>query len=486
MQYSLSTPSPIWGRGSGREGLRMRYLLLFLFLFALSAEAQVKVYDYPEGKEGLIPMKTFEVTAEGTPIPTYRCEVNPHRRVQQASWCQFEALGRTRIKVVYHEGKIEQAVIRPASKGITYTQDNDSTIFFTVPQVRDNRSYALTVEINGDRQHNLHVFVDGPELQTFDAPSSDDPEAINWKTEQNHDVFVQNPHLIYFGPGVHKPHDLPSGEIKIPSHTTVYLAPGAVVRARLIVDHAEDVRILGRGVLLTPLRGVEITYSKNVLIDGLTVINPQHYTVFGGQSDSIVVRNLRSFSRHPWSDGIDMMCCNDVTIEDVFLRNNDDAIAIYNHRWWYWGGTRGWHVRRATIFSDLAHPFNIGSHGDDRSEEGELLHDVWIEDCDILSADGDGIMAVRSGDKNRVEDIHFSNIRIEDVVTTSLFNLRVDFSQKYNRAPGNYVRDVWFQNIHFNGDATNLKPDVIVNYDDSHAVSDLHFKDVFVNGKKVR
>lgn len=461
------------------------FLSLFLFMLGLQLMAQVKTYPYPEGKEGLVPMHDFAVSSLSQEIKTYQCEVNPHKKVQKASWCQFEATTDARIRVTKCGGeKIQSAVVRPLSKNIKHTLVNDSTIEFTVPGVSDNRGYSLEVDINGDREHCLHLFVDGAEKEMYEAPDPDSKVDINWKTLNNHDVFVQHPRLIYFGPGIHKPHDLPSAEIKIPSGATVYIAPGAVVRARLIVDRAENVRIVGRGVLLNPLRGVEITYSKNVEIDGLTVINPQHYTVFGGQSENITVRNVRSFSRHPWSDGFDMMCCKNVTIEDVFLRNNDDAFAIYNHRWWYWGGTDNIHIRRATIFNDLAHPFNFGSHGDDRSDTGELLRNVWIENCDVLSADCDGIFAVRCGDKNRVEGIHFENIRIEDVVRAALFNVQVNFSEKYNRAPGNYIRDIWFKDIYFNGDASRLSPNVMKSYDSTHTVSDVHFDNIRINGKK--
>lgn len=87
--------------------------------------------------------------------------------------------------------------------------------------------------------------------------------------------------VMYFGPGVHKPKDLPNNQIRIPSNTIVYLAPGAVVKAKLLVDKAENVRIIGRGILDHPMRGIEVTDSKNVLIEGVTVVNPDHYTVSG-------------------------------------------------------------------------------------------------------------------------------------------------------------------------------------------------------------
>ena len=38
--------------------------------------------------------------------------------------------------------------------------------------------------------------------------------------------------VMYFGPGVHRPKDLPNNQIRIPGNTTVYLAPGAVVKAK--------------------------------------------------------------------------------------------------------------------------------------------------------------------------------------------------------------------------------------------------------------
>ena len=82
-----------------------------------------------------------------------------------------------------------------------------------------------------------------------------------------------------------------------------------------------------------------MTNSKNVCIDGITVLNPRHYTVFGGASSDITIKNLKSFSAGSWTDGFDLMSCHDVDIENVFLRTSDDCLAFYGHRWWYWGNT---------------------------------------------------------------------------------------------------------------------------------------------------
>ena len=465
-----------------------RILIFSLYLFLVTVvPAQVKVYTYPSGKDSIEVMHDYRVSVcavsdteeQWLHITTLRCDVDMHR-VQKASWAQWEMGEPVRVRVTnlrddaLADGTL-QTIVRPAALGIIPRRVDERTVEF----VLESPEY-LSVEFGGDRKHNLHLFPELPETEVY---TGTEKHCINWTGKNNHDVFIEDAHLIYFGPGIHKPKDLPSGEIKIPSNTTVYLAPGAVVRAKLCVDRAKNVRIIGRGILANPLRGVEITYSKNVLVEGITMINPQHYTVFGGESSDITVRNIKSFSRHGWSDGIDLMCCRNVTIDNIFLRHSDDCIALYNHRWWYWGGSRNIRISRAKLWADVAHPFNFGCHGDDRSRRGEVLRNVVVTDCDVLNEDGDGIFSVRCGDKNRLEDIHFENIRIEEIERGALFSLRVLFSEKYNRAPGNSIRGVSFKDIHFTGNESHLIPSDITHYDAHRRVEDITFENVTVNGR---
>lgn len=229
--------------------------------------------------------------------------------------------------------------------------------------------------------------------------------------------------------------------------------------------------------------GVEITYSKNVLVDGITILNPQHYTVYGGQSENLTIRNLKSFSARPWSDGIDLMSCRHVKIDHVFLRNSDDCIALYNHRWWYWGGTEDVDISRATLWCDWAHPVNIGTHGDDRSESGETLKNVRIHDCDIIFHEGDGMLSIRCGDKNVVRDVVYDSIRIEDISRGRLFEMQVIYSEKYNRAPGNGIRDVHFRNISVFDSEGCMNPSLITDYDANRGIGKYTIENVMLNGK---
>ena len=453
-----------------------------MVMACLTVTAQVKVWSLPE-KDAPYRSDAYEVSvrAEGDTewkqVEVLRCDVDL-KRVQQAAFAEFDMQGKAYVRVKSKKCKVnsEKIIVRPSSRSITPKRIDDETIEI----ILDKPEY-LSVEFDGDRTHNLHIFAN-PMLDEHHTP--DEPRAINWTALNSQDVFVKDASMIYFGPGVHKPKDLPSEEIKIPSNCTVYLAPGAVVKARLIVDRAENVRIIGRGILDHPLRGIEITYSKNVLVDGITVLNPAHYTVYGGQSEDITLRHIKTFSCRSWSDGFDLMCCRRVRIEDCFLRTSDDCIALYNHRWWYWGGTEDVEVTRCTMWPDVAHPVNIGSHGDDRSETGETLQNVRIHDCDIVYSRTDAALKISCGDKNWVRDVRFTDIRLEGLEETALFGIAVVFGTKYNRAPGNGIDDITFENIRVTNDTIQLRPSFISDYDATHRVGDrISFKNVTVNGE---
>lgn len=382
-------------------------------------------------------------------------------KVENASMVQFDMGAPVEIMVKKNNGHIIDAKIRPLSKEIAHTV-KENCIFFTL-----NKPQYLSIEFNGDRLHNLHLFANPLETEVYE------------KSEEG---------VMYFGPGIHRPSDLPNNQIRIPSNSTVYLAPGSVVRAKLLVDRAENVRIIGRGILDTPIRGVEVTHSTNVLIDGITIINPDHYTVFGGEADGLTIRNLKSFSCKGWSDGIDMMSCKNVLIDNVFMRNSDDCITVYGHRWSFYGDARNITVQNSILWADVAHPINIGGHGNAISSTPDKIENIIFRNIDILEHDEDdtqyqGCMALGVADGNLVKDVLFEDIRVEDFQEGRLFSIAVCYNEKYSAKPGGGVENVVFRNINYNGIGEN--PSLIMGYDEKRMVKNITFENVIINGKKM-
>lgn len=381
---------------------------------------------------------------------------------QPASMVQFDFSGAVEVLVKLNYGVLRDAVIRPLSKGIK-PAIKGNYVFFSLTEPA-----KLSVEVNGDRVHNLHVFANPPETEK-PAPGS--------------------PDLVYFGEGIHVPED--GGRVfRIPSNKTVYLAPGAVVRGTLVCDRVENVRIIGRGILDNPDRGFELKFSRNIEIDGITVINPQHYTVLGGQSDGIKIRNLKSFSAKGWSDGLDFMSCSNVDIEDVFLRNSDDCIAIYTHRGEYYGDAKNYRVKNAVLWADIAHPVNIGLHGD-TSIEGNVIENLRFSDIDILEHDEDdrdyqGCIAFSVSDHNLVRDGIFENIRVENITEGQLVNFRVLFNRRYSAGPGRGIQNITLRNVYYDYTGWPENPAVIEGYDEKRGIKDVVFENIVINGKRIK
>lgn len=443
----------------------MKHTLLACALAALPIAAAATLNVYPKGRTNMphnddFTVKVRTIGGQWHDLFEYKVQVDMDR-VQDASMVQFDMDEPVEVMVKKNNGDFSRVEVRPRQRGISATRTGDVVTF------RLDKPEYLSVEFDGDRLHNLHLFANPVETETYTEGS---------KT------------VMYFGPGVHKPEDLPNNQIRIPSNTTVYLAPGAVVRAKLLVDHAENVKILGRGILDHPIRGIEVTDSRNVTIDGVTVVNPDHYTVFGGGAQHVTVRNLKSFSTRGWSDGIDMMCCSHVDIENVFMRNSDDCIALYNHRWLWYGGSSDISVSRAVLWADIAHPINIGGHGDPDNEQGEVIESLKFKDIDILEHDEDdppyrGCMSIVIGDNNIARNITFEDVRVENIQEGALLHIDIIFNPKYNKTPGKSISDITFRNISYTGYGES--PSILMGYDETRLVENVTFDNVTINGQRL-
>lgn len=234
-------------------------LCVLAIMSSLVMTSQVRVYPLPE-KDGPALKSDYEVKVcpiggnQWQSVPVLRCDVDLSHR-HEASFAEFDMEGTVKVRVKSGKCKVnnDSISVRPISRGIKPRRIDDETIELIL-----EKPEYLSIEFNGDRHRNLHLFANPLFSETPDLSGN----VIIWQGENAQDVFVKDAGMIYFGPGVHKPKDLPGEEIKIPSNCTVYLSPGAVVKARLIVDHAENVRIIGRGIIDHPCAASRLPFPR--------------------------------------------------------------------------------------------------------------------------------------------------------------------------------------------------------------------------------
>lgn len=446
--------------------MREKFRVIVLLLFATATGIQAQILTYPVPKQLYYARHNDDYTVkvrqiggdEWTDLYEYNVKVDMDTR-SDASMVQFDFSGKIEVLVQKNNEELRSVIISPLSKQIEPKVEGNAVIF-TI-----DKPQKLSVEFNNDRLHNLHLFANALETNIPDRNA---------------------PNVMYFEAGWHEP-DSVSKCFRVQSNTIVYLEGGAVLKGPIVCDSVENVKIMGHGMLHESSNGLTINYSKNILVDGITVLNPRYNTVTVGVSEDVTIRNIKSFSYQGWGDGLDFFCSKHLLVDDVFMRNSDDCIAIYGHRWNFYGNTDDITVRNSILWADVAHPINIGTHGNTVTGD-EVLENMLFSNLDILEHDEDdrdyqGCMAINVGDHNLARNITFENIRVENIQEGQLFHLRVMYNQKYNTGPGKGIRNIVFRNIFCK--AKHMNPSIMQGYDKQRMVEDIRFENVIINGKKI-
>lgn len=369
--------------------------------------------------------------------------------VQKASMASFDFSGKVEVAVTSNKGSITKAKIRPLSYGIQ-PKINGNTLVFTLSNPAN-----LSVEINDDIFHNLHLFANPIERK---PPNPKDPN------------------VIYFGPGIH---EIPNQRLQVPSNKTIYLAGGAVLKGQIALDSVSNVNILGRGMVDQEIRlGIHIANSKNVNVEGVFASQ-----CLAGGSDGVKINNVKTISFFGWGDGMNVMASNNVFYDRVFVRSSDDCTTVYGTRKGFKGGCKNITMQNATLWADVGHPILIGTHGN--SDKPDVLENLKYTNIDILDQkemqiDYQGCLAINVGDNNLAKNVLFENIRVEDFREGQLLNLRVFYNTKYCTAPGLGIEDVVFRNIDYNGKNANVS--IIAGYNEKRKIKNVTFENLKING----
>lgn len=441
----------------------MKIKFIIISILALSAQisfAQSKLiaYQAPEGVDMKddFSVKVRQGDKDWESLPTYLVKVDEVRGTkhhqEEASMSYFDFSGEVEVSVTYNKGDIETARVRPLSYGIE-PQVEGNTLTFKL-----DKPSNLSVEVNGDIFHNLHLFANPIETE---VPKKKDKD------------------VIYFEPGLH---ELEGGKLYVPSGKTVYLSGGAVLKGQVLFENVENARLIGRGIIdYTVKMGVHIARSKNILVEGITLTQ----CAIGG-SDSVTIRNVKSISYYGWGDGLNVFASNNVLYDRVFCRNSDDCTTVYATRMGFVGGCKNITMQNSTLWADVAHPIFIGIHGN--TPNPEVIEDVLYKNIDILDhneiqLDYQGCMSINAGDNNLIRNIRFEDIRIENFRRGQLVNLRIFYNEKYCTAPGRGIEDIYFKDITYNGDNAELS--MIIGYNKERMVKNITFENLRINGELI-
>lgn len=387
-----------------------------------------------------------------------------------AAFATLEFAGAAEIEVEFPAGW-PAPTLRPFSRGLS-ANSAGRVARFTLPAARD-----VSVDF-GFHHTPLYLYCGAPGIA--EAPP-----------------VAGAPRVHYFEGG--RVHEI--GRLELKDHEEVYLEAGAVVRGCIRAINTKGVRIRGRGVLdgsyftrgKDGTRSIVIEGSEDALVEDIAMVEPSGWMLVVAASRRVTVRRVRMIGIHVATDGVDIVGSSDVTVEDCFLRNNDDCVAIKAGTYWIQEPrecTQLWNhpvenilVRGCILANDPAG--NVVEIGHELSTSH--VRGITFRDCDVLHCHGNGaVFAIHNCDASVVSDVLYEDIRVEHY-WDKLFDLRVMSSIWGRDAERGQVRDVTFRNIRVHHPACNAgySTSVVGGWDEAHRVENVLFEDVYLNDRKL-
>lgn len=433
--------------------------------------------DDPHGANpyGLVLSGNWSIEVNGNSIPVYDVPITHGGPI---SFTGFSYRGNAEeVKITARSADIiEKAVVLPKKKHMSFTLEDNAVNFSTAS------TGHFVVEINDDIMCPLFISVNPSETERTQSDNGD---------------------VLFFGAGLHKLNFL-----ELHSGQTIYLAEGAILQAippdgnekpavesdwagkpvykELISGvNVEGVTIKGRGIIDASKldwharNPVFFKESRNILIEGITIIGSPSWTIHLFKCSNCIIRNVKLFAHRENSDGIDIVNCEHITVEDCLIRTGDDAVCVKSMSKEAATGGKDILVQRCIVWNDKVRCLGIAG------ETVSNIYDVVFRDCDILHSMATwtrelGSLCIIVGDSGTVNNITFENIRIEDERNNAICCLIFKDRWSKEQKPGQ-IENIFFHNIQIPKGAASY----LGGFDSNHCIKGVSLKEIYVDNNIV-
>ncbi len=377
---------------------------------------------------------------------------------EEAAFLSFSMTDAAAIELTMQKD-FQEVVIRPLSEAV------DARIEGRVIRFDVTQPGQYSVEVDGI--HNpIYIFAD---------------------PETDFGVTPQDKNVIYFGPGVHR-----IGLLDMKDGQTLYIDRDAVVYGAVRAINAENIRIVGNGILDNSvvertnetllvahdvtrrnpegdsfhvmLKGREVVAPrikgssilreteafkdylselnmldspiqlygcKNVELNGFILRDSAGFSVTAANCERVICDNLKLVGMWRYnSDGIDLFNSRDCVIRNCFLRNFDDCIVLKGIPGWDEKNIQNILVENCVLWNDWGRALEIGAE-----TCADEISDIVFRDCDVIHV-AHIAMDIQCCDRAWVHDVLYENIRVEFSKYDPLPKLQQSDSHVYKEQNG--------------------------------------------------
>jgi hypothetical protein len=332
------------------------------------------------------------------------------------------------------------------------------------------------------------------------------------------DLASRTDGVLYFGAGTYL-----TGSLRVGSHTTVYLAPGATLRgtganadypkdpeltdgiagsqsavpevSQIEFDNAVGSRLIGRGIVDmngTALRQagskggrlLMVKNSQNIEVRDVLLRDPASWNTQILYSTDVTFSNVKVINHAgpAWNtDGIDPDSSQHVVIDDAFIYSGDDGFAVKSS-----GSYRGW-VRESTdivicnsTVSTLTAGLKIGTES-----LAKYTERVTYENDNVISAECAIRAIVRDGSIYR--DNAWRAVRVEDIAANQAQSrsapMQFLVEQRHATSVIGSIESGLLEGVEVSDPGEN--PSAFSGFNASHEISGISFIDLNIAGRPI-
>lgn len=380
----------------------------------------------------------------------------------------FDFEGIADIEVTVPDIELSSVKLSPVSMGIEPLIDEvNHKVSFTI---KEHGNYTLT--FNDSPSRALHIFTNPIET---DIPSPEDED------------------VIYIGPG-----EWNIESIMLEDNQTLYISGGAVIHGIVNANYAENVKVLGRGIIdgsgyktwggSTAHVPLKFDNCNNVELRDVILLNPNAWVVNSLSTKNEIIHGVRIISSRPNGDGITLQSCEDITVENCFVRSWDDSLVVKN----YVGDSSNITFKNNQLWTDLAQSMEIGFETNKGNKDKAMISNITFEDIIVLNNFHKPVISIHNADDAMVKDIVFRNIIVENAqmgsgdgdVMPYLIDLYITQNPGWSTTKERgQIRNVLIDGVTVLSGKFNTSR--IEGYDETHTIEDITIRNVEILGEKV-
>ena len=173
-----------------------------------------------------------------------------------------------------------------------------------------------------------------------------------------------------------------------------------------------DIRVFGTEQAALRPQFVQPINCKNVLIEGITLIDGPQWTLHPVYCENLIIRKVKVNTNGPNTDGLNPDSCKNVLVEDSHFKTGDDCVAINSGM-----NEDGWRVNKPCENVVVRNCIMEGGHGGVviGSAMSGGVRNIYIHDCKISGNHWGIRLKSMRGRGGYVEKVWFENIEINNV-----------------------------------------------------------------------